>query len=469
MFINEQFLLQNKLAQDLYKHIKNLPIIDFHNHLSPQELYENKPYKDITDVWLKHDHYKWRLMRASGIKEELITGSSSNKEKFKAYAEALEMAYLNPLYHWSHMELKSYFGITDLLTKDNSNVLYDTINKSLQDTNTGPRELLHQQNVEMICTTDDLNDSLEYHKLLQNDLSCKIAVLPTFRPDSLFKFNDESFFQVIHKLQRNTSTTISGITTLASALSKRLDFFQSLGCVAADHGLTDYSYQQVTKEQASSILKKRLLKEELNKKEEQQLTTYLLKFFIKEYTARNMVCQLHIGALRNTNQKMFETLGRDTGYDSLSHNNYVNDLNNLFSEINEHYGLPKTIIYNLHPKDFEALASLSGNFTSDTPGKIQLGAAWWFNDNMRGIIRQLDAYSEYLNINTALGMLTDSRSFLSFVRHDYYRRILCNYIAEKVELGYIPNHLSSLKKLVENLAYGNAKTYFNIKLKFVLI
>jgi glucuronate isomerase len=460
MFIIENFLLQSEHAIELYSHIKNNPIIDFHNHLSPMELYKNTPFTDITDVWLKHDHYKWRLMRASGIDESHITGTTSKKDKFLAYAKALDMSYLNPLYHWSHMELKTYFGIEDVLTEDNAEMMYDTINKHLQQNPIGPRDLLQQQNVQVICTTDDVNDDLEYHRLLQADDTCMITVLPTFRPDSLFRFNDDGFSDVISLLERNTSVTITGMTTLATALMKRLDYFQDLGCVAADHGFTDYSYKLVTKEEASSILKKRLMNYLLTEKEVQKLTTYLLKFFIKEYASRDMVCQLHIGALRNTNKKMFHQLGKDAGYDSLSDNNFINDLNDLLGEINELYGLPKLILYNLHPKDYEALASLCGNFTSDTPGKIQLGAAWWFNDNMRGIIRQLDAYSEYLNLSTALGMLTDSRSFLSFVRHDYYRRILCNYIAEKVELGFIPNNPRKLKQLVQKLSYTNAKTYF---------
>lgn len=461
MFINDTFLLQSELASNLYKEIKDLPIIDYHNHLSPREIFKNEPYTDITDLWLAHDHYKWRLMRASGIAEEYITGNASNKDKFLMYAKALEMAYLNPLYHWSHMELREYFGITDVLTTTNAEDIYKRANEHLETHQLGPRELLEMCNVEALCTTDDLNEDLEYHRLIKDD-DCSFQVLPTFRPDSLFRFNEDSFFDVITLLEKNTSTTISGITTLAQALSKRLDFFQANGCVVADHGFTTINFVPVTKKDASMILKKRLMRGTLTPKEVDQLTNYLLMFFIKEYGLRGIVCQLHLGALRNTNQQMFQSLGRDSGYDSLSDDDYVNDLNQLLSKTSHHFELPKMIIYNLHPKDSEALASLCANFTSDSPGKIQLGAAWWFNDNYRGIINQIEVFSEYLNLSTMIGMLTDSRSFLSFVRHEYYRRILANYIATKVEEGYIPRNTDQIVNMVGNISYYNSKRYFNL-------
>jgi glucuronate isomerase len=461
MFIDDTFLLQSDLAITLYQDIKDLPIIDYHNHLSPREIFKNEPYTDITDLWLAHDHYKWRLMRASGIDEHYITGDASNKEKFMMFAKALEMAYLNPLYHWSHMELKVYFGITEVVTTDNAEDMYNQANRYLHENQIGPRELLEMRHVEALCTTDDLNDDLEFHRLIKDD-DCSFRVLPTFRPDSLFRFNDDSFFDVITLLEKNTSTTITGITTLALALSKRLDFFQANGCVTADHGFTTLNDVPVTKKEASAILKKRLMHGVLTATEVDQLTIYLLMFFIKEYGLRGIVCQLHIGALRNTNERMFQKLGRDAGYDSISDYDYINDLNQLLSKISHHFELPKMIIYNLHPKDNEALASLCANFSSDYPGKIQLGAAWWFNDTYRGILRQIEAFSEYLNLSTMVGMLTDSRSFLSFVRHDYYRRILANYIATKVEEGQIPNNRDQMVNMLRKISYDNSEHYFNL-------
>jgi len=463
MYIHDDFLLQSDLAKTLYKAVKDLPIIDYHNHLSPREMYHNERFHDITELWLKHDHYKWRLMRASGIDERFITGDTSNKDKFLMYAKALEHAYMNPLHHWSHMELKEYFNITEVLTTENAERIYEQANRYLEEHPTTPRSLLSQKKVEVLCTTDDLNDELEYHRLLAEEEQ-SFQVLPTFRPDVLFRFQDDSFFDVIARLENNTKITISGITSLVQALSQRLDYFQSMGCTIADHGFTTLRYHHVSKDEASSILKKRLMKYDLTQLEQDQLTIYLLRFFLIEYSRRNMVGQLHLGALRNTNEKMFQSLGRDTGFDSLSDDDYIKDLNQLFSDIERYHELPKLIVYNLHPKDNEALASLCGNFTKDVPGKVQLGAAWWFNDNMRGIQNQLKTYAEYLNLNTAVGMLTDSRSLLSFVRHDYYRRLLAQFLASNVEQGLIPKDRQVLFQLMKNISYFNSKTFFSFSI-----
>ncbi|MGS0972449.1 MAG: glucuronate isomerase [Candidatus Izemoplasmataceae bacterium] len=462
MFITDDFCLQSDLAITLYESIKDAPIIDYHNHLSAEEIYKNRPYENITDIWLKHDHYKWRLMRASGIDEEYITGNASKKDKFLMYAKALENAYMNPLYHWSHMELKEYFGIIETLTSKNAKDIYEKINHYLETHEIGPRELLQQCNVETLCTTDDLNDNLSFHRQLGNEKHFDMKVLPTFRPDSLFHFNNQLFFNVISALETNTSIVIKDIDSLKTALSLRLDFFEQHHTFIADHGLTTLNYVSVSDEEASVIFQKRLEKHLLSSEDTNKLTVYLLTFFITEYASRGLVCQLHIGALRNTNEKMYKRIGSDTGYDSLSDNNYINDLNALFSEIEIQHTLPKMILYNLHPKDNETLASLCGNFTSVSPGKIQLGPAWWFNDNIRGIIKQIEAYSEYLNLDTMIGMTTDSRSFLSFVRHDYYRRILTNYIANQVLLGHIPNDKEKLERLISHISYYNSKTYFNL-------
>jgi len=459
--VNDDFLLQNELGKQLYQELKELPIIDFHNHLSPKEIYKNEPFTNITNLWLDADHYKWRLMRMSGVDENLITGDASELDKFKAYVGALEMAYLNPLYHWSHMELVKYFGITTVLTSENAEEIYNKANDFLAKNEIGPRDLLTQAKVEVLCTTDDLNAELEYHKLISSDNTIDIKVLPTFRPDALLNINSDSFFDVITLLEKNTLTTISGITTFATSLSKRLDYFNVNGCSVADHGISNLVYEVVTRSEASKILKKRLMQYQVTEQESNKFKVYLMKYFIKEYAIRDMVCQLHVGASRDNNDRMFKTLGNNSGYDSVSDTSFVDDLNRLLNEIHSHYPLPKMVLFNANPNDNEAMASLCGNFSCKIPGKIQLGAAWWFNDHYQGIMNQLDVFSSYLNLNTFLGMLTDSRSFLSFVRHDYFRRILANYIGTNVEKGLIPNDKERLVQLVQNISYKNSKKYFN--------
>lgn len=460
MFINEKFLLNSDLALELYNEVKDLPIIDFHNHLDPKEIFENIPYTDISNIWLDFDHYKWRLMRNSGIDEAFITGDESELSKFNSYTSALENAYMNPLYHWTHMELKQYFNITEVLTSENSKDIYEKVNEQLKSNPRGPRDFLAEMKVETLCTTDDLLSDLKYHKLIKDDRKIKINVLPTFRPDRLFSQDDSVFQDVIKGLEKATKITISGISTLMKALSSRLDFFQENGCVFSDHGLTELNYHVITKEDASAIIKRRLLKKKVTKKEVEAFNVYLLKFFLIEYGRRNMVTQLHIGALRNMNISMFNKLGKDAGFDSISDYNYIEDINSLLSEVGNHFELPEMIIFNLNSKDNEALASVCGNFSKGKPGNIQLGAPWWFNDNFSSIEKQLVVYSEYLNISTFKGMLTDSRSYLSFVRHDYFRRILCNFIAEKVLLGNIPHNSGVLKKLLVDISYKNIQKVF---------
>lgn len=460
--INDDFLLQSELAKQLYKEVQDLPIYDFHNHLSPREIYKNEPFKNITNMWLDHDHYKWRLMRVSGVEETFITGDASELDKFKAYAGALEYAYLNPLYHWSHMELQKYFGIDTILTSENAEEVYNKANAYLANNEVGPRELLKQAGVKTLFTTDDLNDELEFHTLLKEDSTFDIQVLPTFRPDSLFDVNSDGFFDVITLLEKSTQTTISGITTLATALSKRLDYFNSIGCTVADHGLSNLGYEVVAKSDASKVLKKRLMQYKVTTREANQLRIYLLKFFIKEYAIRDMVCQLHLGASRNNNDRMFASLGKDSGYDSISDASFTDNLNLLLNEIHSHYPLPKMVLYNSNPRDNDAIATLCANFSCKLPGKIQFGPAWWFNDYKKGITNQLTAYSAHLNLSTFVGMTTDSRSFLSFVRHDYFRRILCDYLAKEVQQGMIPNDRKRLVKLVQDISYNNSKNYFNV-------
>jgi glucuronate isomerase len=462
MLFTDEFLLQSQTAKDLYNEVKKLPIIDYHNHLSAQEIYENKAYGDITEMWLKYDHYKWRLMRFSGVNEQFITGKCGSLERFVKFAESLERAYLNPLYHWSHMELKQYFNIDQTLTLKNATELYSSIMSNLNENPRGPYDLLKEMNVEALCTTDGVNDSLEFHDLINKDNTYDITVLPTFRPDALVNASLDHFDRELKLLEKNTGITISGITSLTKALSLRLDYFAEKGCRLADHGISELRYIEVTKENASLILKKRILGDTLQKDEQAKLSVYLLKFFLKEYARRGWMCQYHMGALRNANQVMFKKLGRDAGFDSISGSDYIEDLNQLLSDVSSHYELPRMVLYNLNPRDNEAIASICGNFSLGAEGKIQFGASWWFNDHYKGIVDHLETFGTYLNLDKFIGMLTDSRSYTSFVRHDYFRRIMCNFLANKIELGFIPNDFDYVKELAKNISYNNVKKYLSL-------
>ncbi len=462
MFINDEFMLQTPLAIKLYDKIKDLPIIDFHNHLNPQEIYENRTIENISDAWLSADHYKWRLMRFSGFNEEKITNTKNLREQFNAYATSLEKAFLNPLYHWSHLELKRYFGITETLNSHNADSIYDKANAYLHGVNKGPRDLLMDMKVEVLCTTDDINDHLVYHKLLREDDSFDIKVLPTFRPDRLLSFDTEQFTDVIEGLRSLTSIPIKSLQDLKKALKVRLDFFAKNGCKIADHGLVTLDYYEVDEVTAKKIFLDRIDGKHVTAEDISKLNIYLLKFFASWYVENQWTMQMHIGATRNNNLSMYRKLGRDSGFDSLGDQTFVDDLNKLLSELEDQAGLPRMVIYNLNPRDNEALASLCGNFSKDIPGKIQFGPAWWFNDHFGGIEKQLDVYSVYLNLSHFIGMLTDSRSFLSFTRHEYFRRILANYIADKVNLGHIPNDDRLLSEMLTGICYYNSKIFFGI-------
>ncbi len=461
MFINDEFLLKSDIAKSLYQEVKDLPIVDYHNHLNPKEIYDNLPYVNIGAIWLDHDHYKWRLMRNSGVMESTITGHTDYSLKFYAFVKSIEKAYLNPLYHWSHMELKKYFGIDEVITRKNAEELYHKINETLLEKPRGPRELLVDSNVEVVCTTDAVEDDLKYHRLLVEE-GFSVKVLPTFRPDKVMRANGVDFISTLKLLSELESLEIFTINDFEKILLNRLNHFENHGCVIADHGLSTFNYHKVSKEEANAILVRRLSSEVVSLEDEEKLKIYLLKFFMTEYAKRGWTTQLHIGAIRNTNEKMYELLGPDAGCDSISDHVYIDDLNNLLSELDATDSLSRVIVYNLNPRDNEAIASLCGNFASKVEGKIQLGAPWWFNDHYNGIVDHLDVFSAYSNISLFTGMLTDSRSYLSFVRHDYFRRILCNYIGEKVVNGFIPNDEENLKELVQNISYYNSKNYLKL-------
>ena len=456
---NNDFLMHNETAKTLYKSVKNLPIIDYHNHLEPKEIYENLPFKNISKVWLENDHYKWRLIRFAGVKFEK---DDSDLNKFKAYASALETAYLNPLFDWSHMELKTFFGIDKNITKENAEDIYNEANKFLEKSLITPVKMLEDLKVEILCTTNDINDDLKYHKLIEQKKDINIKILPTFRPDNLFSFDENTFKETIDKLQMNTNNNITDIKSLKKSILMRLDFFSDNFCKLADHGITDFKYFEVDVKEANDILIKRLNNSNITLLEIGKLNVFLLRYFLKEYFLRNWTVQYHLGALRNRNEKGYIKMGKDSGYDSISSHSYVNDFNLFLNEVNLEIGLPRIIIYPLQSYLYEAVATMCSNFSENEIGKVQLGAAWWFNDHVSGIEKQLSVFAEYLHINYFLGMLTDSRSFLSFVRHDYFRRVLVNFIGEKVEKGLIPKDMNKLIKLVQDISYNNSRNLLKL-------
>ncbi len=460
MFDNN-FLLQNETAKELYKTIKNLPIIDYHNHLNPQEIYENRHFTNIADMWLKDDHYKWRLMRFSGVDEDNITNFKDKYKAFLSYAETIEKAYLNPLYFWSHMELKEFFEIDKLLSKETAKEIYDEANDYLRLHPKGPKELLTELKVETLCTTDDLNSDLKYHQLLEEDKTFKVNVLPTFRPDNLFTFDELLFEKTIIKLENIMEFKINSLALLEKALNQRLNYFDKHRCQLADHGISLFKYQHTTFMEANAIYQKRYSNQKLSLLEIERLNSYLLSFFLNEYSLRNWTVQYHLGASRDNNTVGLINSGKDSGYDSINTHQFIDDFNAFLNDNNEKCTLPRIIIYPLNSALYEATAAMCANFSKGLIGKIQLGAAWWFLDNKRGIERQLSVFAEFLNLNYFIGMVTDSRSFLSFVRHDYFRRILANFIGKKVEEGLIPYEIEKLNDLVKNIAYQNSKNFLD--------
>ena len=447
--MNENFILNSDLAKKIYLEIKDLPIIDFHNHLSPKEIYENKNFTNISDMWLKYDHYKWRLMRFSGYNDK-----EENKElQFKNYISSIEHAYLNPLLHWTKMELNQCFNIDMDIIEENAEEIYRNANKNLKKNPFGPQGLLESFNVETLCTTDDINDDLKYHSLLNNNESFNIKVLPTFRPDSLLTSDRTKFI--------NTVSGIQTIDDFKQYLNKRVEYFHAAGCRLSDHGISILKYIPTTNSEAEFLYSKRI-KTELDSVELSKLNSFILSYLMKLYVEKEWTVQLHLGAYRNSNTLMYKTYGKDAGYDSISNVDIVGDLNLLLDDVNQQYGLPRMVIYPIDKNQYESVATICANFSSGLPGKIQLGAAWWFHDHITGIERQLEVFGEYLNLSHFLGMVTDSRSFLSFVRHDYFRRVLADFLANKAINNRIPMNDDILIKIAKNISYYNSKRYLNL-------
>lgn len=463
--IHDDFILKNETARALYhQSAESLPIIDFHNHLNPQEIYEDRCYDNLAEVWLGGDHYKWHAMRANGVPEELITGDGDPYEKFLAWADTVQNCIGNPLYHWTHLELKRYFGIDDVLTPETAPAIWEKCNALLKTPEYSIRNLLKMQNVEVLCTTDDPIDDLKWHKKLAEE-GFEIQVLPTFRPGRALDIEKDDFADYIAQLGECTDLEIHSLDDVLQALKKCLAYFIEAGCRVTDHSLESDFFLPASLEEADYIYQKRMSGETLSLEETAKYHGFVLTELGREYSRNNLVMQLHIGAIRNNSLRMFQHLGDDTGFDSLNDFNYAPQLSALLNAMDLTEELPKTVLYYLNSKDADMLAAMAGNYQSNTQnirGKVQLGSAWWFCDHKRGMERQMNALADTGLISTFIGMLTDSRSFLSFPRHEYFRRILCDLIGSWVEDGEYPADMPYLNTLVQNICYTNAKQYFQL-------
>ncbi|OOG77739.1 glucuronate isomerase [Algoriphagus sp. A40] len=462
-FLTEDFLLHTDFAKILYHdYAKNLPIIDYHNHLPPAEIAQNRQFENISKIWLAGDHYKWRAMRTLGISEKFITGDASDTEKFDKWAYTVPYTMRNPLYHWTHMELRRYFGVDELLTSANATEVYLHTSEMLQNQEFRAQGLLERMKVEVVCSTDDPADSLEHH-VDYFYANGKVKLYPAFRPDKSFAIeNPESYKSYLNRLGSAAGFEISSFDLLIEALSNRIDFFHTMGCRLSDHGLENLVYSSETKLSADSILIKVLRGNIPSVEEVEYFKFKVLKKLCKIYHAKGWVQQFHLGALRNTNTRMLRVLGPDTGFDSIGDFDQAKAMAAFLNELDSSDQLTKTILYNLNPRDNEVLASMIGNFNDGSvKGKVQFGSGWWYLDQKDGMEKQINALSNMGLISCFIGMLTDSRSFLSFPRHEYFRRILCNLIGKDVENGELPWDEKWLGQLVTDICYQNAKNYFD--------
>ncbi|WP_298412107.1 glucuronate isomerase [Hydrotalea sp.] len=462
-FLDEDFLLHNKTAVKLYHEFaKSMPVIDYHCHLSPQQIADNVTFKNLTQIWLYGDHYKWRAMRINGVNEKHCTGSASDKDKFLQWAATVPYTLRNPLYHWTHLELKRYFGISEILNEHTAEQIYTQCTALLQQPDYSVKNLLRKMNVYTICTTDDPVDSLEYHQKLKGD-GFEIPVLPAFRPDNVMNVTDpEKFNSYLKKLEAITSISISSFDDFLYALQNRHDFFASMGCSVSDHGLEEICAEEFTGSEIDSIFHKVHSGKHLNEVEQRKFKSAMLVHFAEWDWEKGWIQQYHLGALRNNNTRMLNTIGPDTGWDSIGDFQQGKNLSKFLGKLDNDDRLTKTIVYNLNPADNELMATMVGNFNDGSvAGKIQFGAAWWFLDQKDGMVKQMNALSNMGLLSRFVGMLTDSRSFLSYPRHEYFRRILCNLLGEEIEHGELPNDIPWIGKVLQDICFYNAKNYFN--------
>ena len=460
--IHRNFLLQNRYSEQLYHDFaKSLPIIDYHNHLSPKSIAEDQHYKNIYEIWISGDHYKWRAMRTYGVDEKYITGASSDEKKFNEWAKTLPYTLRNPLYHWSQLELARYFDEFELLSPANSKRVYNKTLSQIQDNDFSTRKLLTRMNIESLCTTEDPTDSLEHHrKIAKSNFSIKVST--AFRPDKSILIDSIDYNSYVDLLSEISGIEIATYNDLLEALDKRLSFFHDFGCRLSDHGLKRIPFKITDIETIKQIFAKRRSGDTLSQLELEQFQTSLLLFLSEKYSEKGWVQQFHLGAMRNNNTRMFKKLGPDTGWDSIGNYSVAYDLSRFLDQLDQNNKLTKTILYNLNPSDNEMMATMIGNFNDGSlKGKIQWGSGWWFMDQLDGMTDQINTLSNMGLISCFIGMVTDSRSLLSFPRHEYFRRMLCNIFGQEIEKGLLPNDPKWIGKIISDICYHNAKDYFN--------
>ncbi|HNU87875.1 MAG TPA: glucuronate isomerase [Ferruginibacter sp.] len=462
-FLDENFLLQNKTAQQLYHEFaKPQPIIDYHNHLPPDQIANDIRFQNLTQVWLYGDHYKWRAMRTNGVNEKYCTGNATDYEKFANWAATVPYTMRNPLYHWTHLELQRYFGIDTILNADTAKAIYEDASARLQTAEYSVRNLLRKMNVKVLCTTDDPTDSLEHHQKIKAD-GFEIKILPAYRPDKAMNVDDVAAFNgYVDKVQQVSDIAVSSYDDYLKALKKRHDYFATNGCAVSDHGLEQVYAEDYTDAEIKNIFDKIRGGAALSYLENLKFRSAMLVEFAKWDHEKGWVQQYHLGALRNNNARMLKQLGADTGWDSIGDFSQARALAKFLNKLDETDQLAKTILYNLNPADNELMATMIGNFNDGSvAGKVQFGSAWWFLDQKDGMIKQINALSNMGLLSKFVGMLTDSRSFMSYPRHEYFRRILCNLFGEEIENGELPNDTAWTGKLVQDICFNNAKNYFN--------
>ena len=461
-FMNADFLLTSDVAKKLYhEYAAVMPIIDYHCHINPQEIWEDRKFENITQVWLGGDHYKWRQMRSNGVDEKYITGDATDREKFQKWAETLERLIGNPLYHWSHLELKTYFGYEGYLNGETAEEVWNLCNEKLAQDDMTVRNIIKKSNVKLICTTDDPIDTLEFHKKIAEDQTFDVKVLPAWRPDKAMNLEKPEYLDYLAKLSAVSGVEVNSFATLMEALKVRLDYFEAAGCSVSDHALEYVMYAPASDEEIEAIFAKRLAGGTVTKEEELKFKTAYMLVLGKEYNKRDWVMQLHYGCKRDNNTFRYSQLGPDTGYDCI--NNYapsaqMADFLNAFAITDE---LPKTILYSLNPNDNASIGTILGCFQNEkTIGRIQQGSAWWFNDHKTGMQEQMISLANLGTLSNFVGMLTDSRSFLSYTRHEYFRRIMCELIGGWVDNGEYPEDYKALERIVKDISYNNTNRYF---------
>ena len=463
-FLDENFLLNNKIAEQLYHEFaKQMPVIDYHNHLPPQQIADDHCFENLTQAWLYGDHYKWRAMRTNGVDESYCTGYRNDYEKFEQWAATVPYTLRNPLYHWTHLELQRYFDVHEILSPATAKKIYNECSEKLHSKEYSVRNLLRKMKVEFLCTTDDPTDTLEHHQKIQDD-GFEIKVLPTFRPDKALQVeSEEGFNNYVKKLETATGMAVATYDQFLNALQNRHDYFSTMGCVVADHGLTqlyaeNYSYQEI-----ESIFLKIHSAKPLEQNEQLKFKSAVLAELAKMNYAKGWVQQFHLGAIRNNNTRMMLELGPDTGWDSIGDSVSAATLSKFLDTLDADNMLAKTILYNLNPADNEMMATMAGNFNDGSvTGKVQWGSAWWFLDQKDGMVKQINTLSNMGLLSRFVGMLTDSRSFLSYPRHEYFRRILCNLFGEEIENGELPSDINWIGSVIQDICYYNAKRYFQL-------